>query len=675
MERIKETRNIVNRMKEKLKIGKQSTRADFVPNSFNEKSGTVEVVFATDKPVLRYSWDGPFYEVLDMAGHITDRSSGSLPVLNNHDKYSGLTGIIGRAESVRLENGKWMATVRFSQREDVKPFIQDIRDGIIQDLSVGYRVYKYEKVEEIDKEIPTYYARKWESNEISFVTVPADNDAKVRSQESDTTEVEIINSSKKPSKENITMKREQIIALLQKRGVSFDINATDEELVRLLNEIVEKPAPDVNAERAAATADERKRVKGINEAVRAAKLDEKFATTLIEKGVSLDEARAEVIAELAKADEPNGTRSAHKADVTVGKEQAEKVRVAMEEAIIHRVNPSIKLDTGRDFRGMDLLDMARFSLESKGINTKGWSKREIAQAALGIGDRSYHSSSDFPIILGNTVNRSLRAAYDLQARTFQPFCRRVGIADFKPVTRAAISGLVGNFDSIPEGGEYKSATLTEGKETYKLAKYGKKIAITWEALINDDLGAFSRIPQAIAAKAAQKQSDIVYGILLDNAAMEDGVALFHASHGNLGAAAAIDSASMSAARAKMRKQKGLENDYINVAPKFLIVGPDKETEAQQLINATIVAAKTADTNVFRASAEIIAEARITGNKWFLAADPSQIDTIEYAFLDGESELFTEQRTGFDVDGVEIKARMVFAAKAIDHRGLFYNPGA
>jgi hypothetical protein len=88
-----------------------------------------------------------------------------------------------------------------------------------------------------------------------------------------------------------------------------------------------------------------------------------------------------------------------------------------------------------------------------------------------------------------------------------------------------------------------------------------------------------------------------------------------------------------------------------------------------------MATKTADTNVFKGSLQIIVEPRLTGNQWYLAASPGQVDTIEYAFLDGEGELFTEQRVGFDVDGLEIKARMVFAAKAIDYRGLFKNAGA
>jgi hypothetical protein len=52
-----------------------------------------------------------------------------------------------------------------------------------------------------------------------------------------------------------------------------------------------------------------------------------------------------------------------------------------------------------------------------------------------------------------------------------------------------------------------------------------------------------------------------------------------------------------------------------------------------------------------------------------------IDTFEYAYLEGEPGVFTETREGFEVDGMEIKARLVFGAAWIDYRGAYKNPGA
>lgn len=674
-----------------IKVKKQFTRAKLSPSSFNKETRTIDVIFATTTPVLKYSWDGPFYEVLDMDGHIMDRAKGSLPILNDHQKYNGIKGIIGRAENIRKEGDVWIATLRFSKRKEVEDIISDVEDGILQDISFGYDVRSYEASPLAQGEtVPTYIARQWETNEITLVVIPADPTAKVRSQddESGFSEIEITETENNTNLNNNIMKREQIIAMLQKRGVSVPDGLTDDKLQDLLERSIATPPVNtpaavtennndsVEATRRATSA-ERTRTKEITEAARGI-MSEEFVTEHIDAGTHIAEVRKLVIAEVAKKSTENNQSQGANPSVTVGTEQREKVRTAMETALLHRVDPLVTLDVAaREFRGMDLMDMARFATEQGGVSTRGMSKREIAIASLNMDQsRGYHSSSDFPIILGNTVNRRLRSAYEEQSRTFMPFCRRVSAPDFKNITSAQLSNLVGSFDKINEGGEYKKATLTEGKETYKLAKYGKKIAITWEALINDDLNAFSRIPQAIAGQSAQLQSDIVYGILNDNAAMSDNVALFHATHKNLATTAAgVTAAAMAIARAAMRKQKGLEGNFINVAPKFLVVGPDKETEAQQLLNGTIMAVETAEVNVFKNSLTLIVDPRITDNRWFLIADPRSIDTIEYAFLEGENEVFTEQRLGFDIDGMEIKARTVFAAKAIDHRSMFKNAGA
>jgi hypothetical protein len=60
--------------------------------------------------------------------------------------------------------------------------------------------------------------------------------------------------------------------------------------------------------------------------------------------------------------------------------------------------------------------------------------------------------------------------------------------------------------------------------------------------------------------------------------------------------------------------------------------------------------------------------------WLVVADPAQIDTIEYCFLEGQEGVYFETRQGFEVDGVEMKARMDFAAAAIEQRGMVYAQG-
>lgn len=678
--------------------GKAYTRAMFQPATLNEETRTIEVIVSTENPVRTYDWwtGSMFNEVLSLeAGHFrTERLDGGLPLLDNH-KRTGALGVYGVVESWRVEDGKLIASVRFDDDEDSEKYYRKVKNGIVRGISVGYNVDVYEETPSGDNQIPTMRAIDWTPLEVSLAPIQADTQSVVRSEGGEGTEgveglgglgnsnhtIQII--TRNVAEKSQLMKREQIIALLQKRGIAFEDSATDQQLLEALERAMTPPAPTPAPEGSTpvpsaedATRAERQRTKDIIAAVRAAGLETSFADQMIENGNTVDKARELIIAELAKADPNSGSRNTTTG--TVGADQRDKVVAAVREALEHKVGLVTEFKNGgRDFRGYTLFEMGRELLHRSGVRTEGMSRREVAAASLGLGVdgmRAYHSTSDFPIILGNTINRTLRAAYDEQAPTFLPFVRRDDAVDFRERTKVQLSGLVGNFDEIVEGGEYKAGTMTEAKESYKVAKYGRKIGITWESLINDDLSAFTRIPAAIAAQARQKQSDIVYGILNGNPLMNDGVALFASAHGNLAATASVlDAANLSIARTSMRKQTGLEGNFINVQAQYLIVGPELETSAQQLINATIVATKVSDTNVFRGSLEIIVDPRITDKRWYLSASPNQVDTIEIAFLDGE-ELYTEERVGWDVDGLEVKARMVFGAKAIDHRGLFKNAG-
>ena len=61
--------------------------------------------------------------------------------------------------------------------------------------------------------------------------------------------------------------------------------------------------------------------------------------------------------------------------------------------------------------------------------------------------------------------------------------------------------------------------------------------------------------------------------------------------------------------------------------------------------------------------------------WYLASSNSQVDTVEYCYLDGAEGPVIESEVGFETDGVTWKCRLDFAAKAVDHRGLYKGVGA
>lgn len=159
-------------------------RADV--GTVHEDTRTVDLVFSTTSggDVVRYDWDtGKRYVErlsLDPAHVRMDRLNAGAPLLDTHSAWS-LANQIGVVESAELRKADARATVRFSKRADVEPFYQDVRDKIIRNVSVGYRVYRSDELPKPSKEgYPIRLAVDWEPYEISMVPMGADSGAHVR---------------------------------------------------------------------------------------------------------------------------------------------------------------------------------------------------------------------------------------------------------------------------------------------------------------------------------------------------------------------------------------------------------------------------------------------------------------------------------------------------------------
>ncbi|WP_025858889.1 prohead protease/major capsid protein fusion protein [Pseudomonas sp. CHM02] len=658
-----------------------SLRAAVRPGSVDVDSRTVELTWTTGAKGRRWSWDvGSYMEELEVSDTAVrlDRLNNGAPFLNAHNSYD-LDDVIGVVEKAWIDGNEGRALVRFSKRDDVEQIFKDVQDGILRNISVGYAVHRYEVTESADDKLPTYLAVDWEPLELSLVPIGFDDGAKVRSAKTPAEyegqrfhtifEVREANQPTGKTAAVPTTPEEDAMTEEEKRAA--------EEAKRAAEETIRRQAEE----------SERKRSLTIRSMAQKVKLnDEPFVEDLVARGVSVAEASAALIdkiAETQNSTQPQ-TRNSQPTTVNGGQDVAilNAKRSAMQNALLHRCDATVKLeDAGREFRGMRLVDMAREFVEMAGGNARGMTPQELARAALGCDRQAVraagmHSTSDFPLLLGSTVNRTLRDAYANAPQTWRPLGRQTTVPDFRAVTRAAL-GDISALEAVKEHGEYKYGTLSEDGAPIKVAKFGKIIALTWETIVNDDLGALTRIPAALGNAAAATESNVVWALLLGNPNFADGVPFYDAGHGNVaGGGGAINTTTLAAARAAMRKQKSKAGEFLNLSPEFLVVGPDKELEAFQFTSSVYVPAKNADINDVRnASLTVIVDARITGNQWYLFAAPGSIDTFEYAYLEGEQGVFTETREGFEVDGMEIKARLVFGAGWIDYRGAYKNPGA
>lgn len=351
-------------------------------------------------------------------------------------------------------------------------------------------------------------------------------------------------------------------------------------------------------------------------------------------------------------------------------------RAAAEDALLIRAGFKVKdaHPGAKDLRRTGFNDIAARMLELGGVSTRGMSGPQIVN--------SFMTTSDLSNLLSNLAGKSMRIGYENAPTTFTGWTGERELPDFKRATLVSLSEAP-NLQKVSEGGEYTNGSLSDSASNFQVETYGRILSLTRQALTNDDLGAFTNLPNAWGQSARRLEADLVYAALTSTANLGDGVPLFHASRGNLAAAGdQITIDALGLARAAMRKQKDIAGlQYIDPQPRFLIVPVSKETQAEQLlasINDPDRAGSNAPTLEWMKRLTLVADPRldaVSEISWYLAASPQQIETIIRVYLMGEERPHIEEQMAFRTDAYEVKARLDVGAGTIDPRGLYKNPGA
>jgi phage head maturation protease len=615
------------------------------------ESRLVRLSFSSEEPVTRQSFfSDPWIEILGHERSEVDlsRLNNSAPVLYNHDR-SERENRIGVVERAWVENGRGYADIRISRRDEVAGLWQDITDGILRNVSVAYRILERKLTEESKDKPATYRVIRWMPMEISLVDIPADATVGIGRK----LEAESLASQPQPTIKETTMPE-----AVKETGERAEVTLSH------------TPPVDVHQVRQEALNAEKARRTEIRTLFEKHGDQDKLRDQCLDNpDVDIHEARKLLLEALGKREEPVTSHQR----IEIGETDVEKFSRAAEDAISFRAGIAGKDVKPTELMGYTLLEMARKSLELRGVRTAHMDKRELAARAF------THSSSDFPKILENNARKAMLRGYDEAEEVFPLFTRAGNLTDFKTHSRVGL-GVFDTLDVIPESGEFKHGTIGERAESIKLATYGKLFSITRQAIINDDLNAFTDIPRKMGRAAARTVGDLVFSILTSNPTMSDGVALFHATHNNLaGSGTAITAASVGAGRTAMRLQKD-GKAVLNIRPSYLIVPAAQEDTARVLMTSETDPSKTNSRvpNPVRSAAEVIVDARLDAAStlsWYLAADPNVFDTIEVGYLDGIAAPFLDQQDGWTIDGVEYKVRIDAAAAPLEFRTLYKNPGA
>lgn len=658
-------------------------RAAIDPGSINEEKRTVDVTWTTGAPVLRGFFDRYFEELSLDPKHVRmDRlTSGSAPVLDAHSSWS-IGDQIGVVQSARLEKGRGIATLRYAS-EGVNPQAdlawRLVADKISKNVSVGYRTYRLETIEDKTAKIPTRRATDWEPYEISPVPMGADAGAGVRSEGATTNPCEFIG--------------------LDQETRDMADKKTDTPTPAPADTPTEERTVEVDHSEAEANATKAEKQRGVSIRAIGSKLscDDELVRTHIDKGTTPEEFRTIAIDAFERA-EPEGRSDAGRPSVTPGDDTRDKWLRGAEHWLIQRSaighvvveaaklrGETVKIDPG-EFRGMTMLDLARASLERAGHSTRGMSKMDIIGDALTGRAGGFQAIGDFSVLLENVMHKSLQSQFAITPDTWREFCKVGSVGDFRAHNRFRTATL-NVLPIVPEGSEFKNQAQPDGeKETITAGTRGSIVEITRQALINDDMGALAGIATSMGRAAALTIESAVYTTLALNSNLgpdlNDGNPLFDSAHNNLGAGVALTVAGLEADRVVMAKQKlpGAV-EFANLRPQILLVPIGLGGQARVINRAEFDTDDIGDTRTYRQPNKVLGlyttivdTARLTGTRRYSFANPLDAAVLEVAFLDGQQNPFLENERGFRRDGVSWKVRLDFGVAGVGERGAVTDAG-
>lgn len=452
--------------------------------------------------------------------------------------------------------------------------------------------------------------------------------------------------------------------------------------VNILNGTV-MVAPGQQIDAAAAVQAERARARRITEAAATAGLPTAFATDLIDKGTALEAALDAITAAWKEKGDADTVVMSGRPTARIQRDERETMREGAEQALVAQLaNAEPKSDKARPFMDMRLTEMAADFIGHKG-------RIRTSADALRVVEMAMHGTSDFPAVLENALSKRLQDTYAKATPQYRQIAEQMDFQDFRPHPVSNI----GDFPAlqlVAEHGEIQFGTVGDKKETLFLRSYAAGMGISRQMIINDDLRAIDRILSTRGTTVALFEDNLFWTMFLSGA-NADGPTLTEttrqvfntnaADNTKAGTATAITVAALGAGRASMRTKRSLpsaagktDGQLLNLNAQILLVGPDKETEAQQLV-APIQALQAGNVNPFAGMLRVVVTPYITGNAWYLLADPTILANFAYGFLNGETGPRMRMDEPFGVQGMRFTVEHDFGCGAIDFRAGWKNAGA
>ena len=608
-------------------LGTTHTRVAALKPTDNTETMAFTII-SDDNGGLRYDWmEGEHYEeVLDISGANSERLT---TFFKDHDR--SVDSAIGRIDNVRVDNSELVANVTFGTDEGSQTIADKYRNGILTDVSIGYSINNY-TVAEREGQPDLVTVTDFTIFEVSAVGIGFDSGANKREKD-----IKL--------KGETSMKKEIETPEVEAKEVEtpeVDTRAA-EELDTVKREAAEAKAQVVELER-------QKEIASIG-------ASSKASTEVIDRYIEDASKTAEDFMRhlLSQKEKETEKAVAHVPD------ESETMARSVSDAILVKLGGKAEMAKNQ-YQGASLLDLGR---ELTGY--AGYDKLELA--------KRFMVTTDFPVLLVESGNRYLEQEWERQALTYKLFVKEVDLPDFKQVKDVTRAGAGGRLDKITEGGELTEKQFSEQAEAWNLESFGNKFVLTREMIINDDLGAFTNMLQDFVEMAGATANGRVYDLIRkvgDYASytMADGLPIFDAGHGGNSINTALSPEGLRAGKVVMRRQVGADGSTpLNIAPSFLLVPPELEQTALQILNSTADLGDSKNSGVinteYKMVTPIVDAEMATADEWYLLASRR---TIKVGYLAGTGRMPQLQVNSTSLTQTVFEGIFDFGTMAEDYRG-------
>ena len=623
-----------------------------------------------------FGWSHPV--VVDLSGMAIPET---VPLLANHENHTlGRVGLVAAkvaGNSLAIEGGI------VAEGELAGAIVSQGKAGADWQLSIGAEVEAAElvqqgrrKVNGVEHEAPFYHVTKSTLREVSVVAVGADKSTHMKV----TAKLELKgNSIMEPDNKEMTPPKAE--------AANTPVAAAPKEVSAAAATVHPEPAPDAGAIAAEAMKAERARVVAVK-AVCGGEFPEIEAKAVAEGWTK--EQTSDAVLAAYRAKQP--TTTAPNATVRKGTEMTAK---HLEAALSLRAGidgDSLAREMGEETveSAMRDMDIPLRGVLAECMRIEGMAvPRSLDNDAI----KAAFSTVSLPGILSNVAHKKLLQSYNAQPIIALKLCTTGDLTDFKENERFRLTD-IGDLLPIGADGEIKDGALAEENAKNQLDTYAKKFCLTRKMIINDDLGAFLKVPTAMGNRAARLVDQLFFKRLMANPAMTDGKPIFSTSHKNLltGATSALSADSLKKAIQLFTDQTDADGQPISVEPSILLVPTALKHLAIELTRgATLMMSGGAD-NTVRPTLNVLADENLSivsspylANRnypnasetaWYLFGKPGTVDTFEIGYLKGKRTPTVERGDlDFNVLGIWFRVYFDIGIREQDHRGMVKSNGA